>query len=69
MKTGSPKFNKFHTLLLEIIKEKNKRIRKLETVILTLAQTDPELHNIQNLAKQALSSYNITGLSKGKKKS
>ena len=53
----------------EIIKEKNDRIRKLEIVILTLAEADPELHNIQHLAKQALSSYNITGLSKGKKKS
>ena len=45
----------------EIIKEKNDRIRKLEIAILTLAEADPELHNIQNLAKQALISYNIKG--------
>ena len=51
----------------EIIKEKNDRIRKLEIVILTLAEADPELHNIQNLAKQALVSYHITGLNKKRK--
>ena len=51
----------------EIIKEKNDRIRKLEIVILTLAEADPELHNIQHLARQALSSYNITGLNKKRK--
>ena len=45
----------------ELIKEKNDRIRKLEIAILTLAEADPELHNIQNLAKQALISYNIKG--------
>ena len=55
-------------IYLEIIDEKNDRIRKLEIAILTLAEADPELHNIQNLAKQAVVSYNITGLSKGKKK-
>ena len=43
----------------EIIKEKNDRIRKLEIAIITLAEADPELHNIQNLAKQAVVSYNI----------
>ena len=60
MKTGSPK-------LLEIIKEKNDRIRKLETAILTLAEADPKKYNIQNLAKQALLSYNIFINNKGRK--
>ena len=46
-------------IYLEIIDEKNDRIRKLEIAILTLAEADPELHNIQNLAKQAVVSYNI----------
>tara|TARA_Y100001951_G_scaffold103987_1_gene114216 strand:+ start:6000 stop:6230 length:231 start_codon:yes stop_codon:yes gene_type:complete len=76
MKTGSPKFTNRNVkglsvpdIYSKIIEEKNDRIRKLEIVILTLAEADPELHNIQHLAKQALSSYNITGLSKGKKKS
>ena len=55
-------------IYLEIIDEKNDRIRKLEIAILTLAEADPELHNIQNLAKQALVSYNIKGLGKSKKK-
>ena len=41
--------------------------RKLEIAILTLKEADPELHNIQTLAKQALVSYNITGLKKGRK--
>ena len=54
-------------IYLEIIDEKNDRIRKLEIAILTLAEADPEKYNIQNLAKQALVSYNITGLGKGKK--
>ena len=43
----------------EIIKEKNDRIRKLEIAIITLAEADPEKHNIQDLAKQSLISYNI----------
>jgi len=34
---------------------------------LALAEADPELHNIQTLAKKALVSYNITGLKKGRK--
>ena len=61
---------KFNTHLdtLEIIDEKNDRIRKLEIAILTLAEADPEKYNIQNLAKQALVSYHIKDLSKGKKK-
>ena len=46
-------------IYLEIIDEKNDRIRKLEIAILTLAAADTELHNIQNLAKQAVVSYNI----------
>ena len=51
--------NSIPDIYSEIIKEKNDRIRKLEIVILTLAEADPELHNIQHLAKQALISYNI----------
>jgi len=46
-------------IYLEIIDEKNERIRKLEIAILTLAESDPEKYNIQNLAKQAVVSYNI----------
>ena len=46
-------------IYLEIIDEKNDRIRKLEIAILTLAEADPEKYNIQDLAKQALISYNI----------
>ena len=53
--------NSIPDIYSEIIKEKNDRIRKLEIVILTLAEADPDLHNIQHLAKQALSSYNIKG--------
>ena len=53
--------NSIPDIYSEIIKEKNDRIRKLAIAILTLAEADPELHNIQHLAKQALSSYNIKG--------
>ena len=53
--------NSIPDIYSEIIKEKNDRIRKLEIVILTLAEADPELHKIKHLAKQALSSYNIKG--------
>ena len=62
-----PKFNT-HLDTLEIIDEKNERIRKLEIAILTLAEADPELHNIQNLAKQAVVSYNIKCAWNNKKK-
>ena len=76
MKKGKPKFNPMKRefkglsapdIYSEIIKEKNERIRKLEIAILTLAEADPEKHNIQNLAKQALVSYHITGLNKKRK--
>ena len=53
--------NSIPDIYSEIIKEKNDRIRKLEIAILTLAEAAPEMHNIQHLAKQALSSYNIKG--------
>ena len=68
MKKGKPKFNPMKRefkglstpdIYLEIIDEKNERIRKLEIAILTLAEADPEKYNIQNLAKQAVVSYNI----------
>ena len=44
---------------LEIIDEKNERIRKLEIAILTLAEVDPAVHDIQSIAKQAVVSFNI----------
>ena len=57
-----------HTAL-KIIDEKNDRIRKLEIVILTLAEADEKSRggiSTQELAKRAVVSYNIKcGWNKG----
>ena len=51
--------NEVKKTALEIIDEKNERIRKLEIAILTLAEADPAVHDIQTIAKQAVVSFNI----------
>ena len=55
--------------ILEVIDEKNDRIRQLEIVILTLAEADENSNGgltTQELAKNAVLSYNIKcGWNKG----
>jgi len=77
MKKGTPKFKPMKRevkglsvpdIYLEIIDEKNDRIRKLEIAILTLAEADPAVHDIQTLAKQAVVSYNVKCAWNNKKK-
>ena len=51
--------NDFKNTMLEIIDEKNERIRKLEIAILTLAEMDHTVYDIQSLARQAVVSFNI----------
>ena len=57
--------------ILEVIDEKNDRIRQLEIVILTLAEADENSNGgltTQELAKNAVLSYNIKcGWNKGEK--